>query len=188
MPRDFRTASKLNCGKAHCLPKYPVIFTKPADALVRPNTSTRVHPDAQGMLDYEGELKVVIKRDVKNLPASGEFSLSDYALGYTASNDVSARKFQLPDASGGQLCYAKSFDGFSPIGPSIVSLDVSLDVILDPQKLQYVTRVNGVQNQSTGTHDMIWSVEEILIHLTRGTTVRAGTVIMTGTPSGVGFF
>ena len=136
------------------------------------------------MLDYEGELTVVIKKDVKNLPASGDFSLSDYVLGYTAGNDVSARNFQLPDVSGGQFCYAKSFDGFAPIGPAIVSPDV----IRDPQKLKYVTRVNGVQKQSTCTDDMIWSVKEILIHLTRGTTVRAGTVIMTGTPSGVGFF
>jgi 2-keto-4-pentenoate hydratase/2-oxohepta-3-ene-1,7-dioic acid hydratase in catechol pathway len=113
------------------IPKYPVIFTKPADALAGPETSIRVRPDAQGMLDYEAELTAVVKRDVKNLPASGHFSLSHYVLGYTAGNDVSSRNFQLLDVSGGQYCYAKSFDGFSPIGPVIVSSDV----VPDPQKL-----------------------------------------------------
>jgi len=166
------------------IPKYPVIFTKPPDALAGPGTSIPVHPDAQGMLDYEGELTVIIKRDVKDLPAPGQYSLSDYILGYTAGNDVSARNFQLPDVSGGQYCYAKSFDGFAPIGHVIVSSDL----IPDPQKLKYVTRVNGAEKQSTSTDDMIWSVEDILTHLTRGTTIRAGTVIMTGTPSGVGIF
>lgn len=136
------------------------------------------------MLDYEGELTVVLKRDAKNLPPSGDFSLADYVLGYTVGNDVSARNYQLPDVSGGQFCYAKSFDGFAPIGPAIASPEV----VPDPQKLRYMTRVNGVEKQSTSTDDMIWKVKDILVHLTRGTTVRAGTVIMTGTPSGVGLF
>jgi transcription initiation factor TFIIH subunit 2 len=86
--------------------------------------------------------------------------------------------------SGGQFGYAKSFDKFAPIGPSVL---LQRDGI-DPQKLRYVTKVNGEKRQETGTDDMVWSVREIIEHLSRGTTLRRGTVIMTGTPSGVGLF
>lgn len=134
------------------------------------------------MLDYEGELTVIVGKDCKNLPAN--FDLADYVLGYTAGNDVSARNYQVPSASGSQFCYAKSFDKFAPIGPWITSPHV----IPDPQALRYVTRVNGEVRQETGTDDMIWSVKQIMVHLSRGTTLRAGTAIMMGTPAGVGFF
>lgn len=134
------------------------------------------------MLDYEGELAVVVGKDCKNLPDN--FELADYVLGYTAGNDVSARNFQLPAVSGSQFCYAKSFDSFAPIGPWITSPRL----IPDPHALRYTTGVNGVIVQETSTDDMIWSVKKILKHLSRGTTLRAGTVILAGTPSGVGFF
>jgi 2-keto-4-pentenoate hydratase/2-oxohepta-3-ene-1,7-dioic acid hydratase in catechol pathway len=133
------------------------------------------------MLDYEGELTVVIGKDCKDV--SEDQALS-YVLGYTAGNDVSARYFQLPDTSGGQYCYAKAFDKFAPIGPAIVSPSL----IPDPQKLKYTTKVNGQLRQETPTSDMIWSVKQIIAHLSRGTTLRKGTVIMTGTPKGVGLF
>jgi 2-keto-4-pentenoate hydratase/2-oxohepta-3-ene-1,7-dioic acid hydratase in catechol pathway len=163
------------------VPPYPVIFTKPPDALAGPLDKVPVHPAAQGMLDYEGELTVVIGKDGKDILEEEALS---HVLGYTAGNDVSARNFQLPDTSGGQYCYAKSFDAFAPIGPCIVATSV----IPDPQKLRYTTSVNGEKRQETGTDDMIWSVKQIIAHLSRGTTLRKGTVIMTGTPSGVGLF
>jgi len=163
------------------VPKYPVIFTKPADALAGPFDAISIHPDAQEMLDFEGELTVLIGKDAKNV---SEENALDYVLGYTAGNDVSARNFQLPETSGGQFCYAKSMDGFAPVGPAIFSTKL----IPDPQKLKYVLKVNGVEKQSTGTDDMIWSVRQIIAHLSRGTTLRKGTLIMTGTPSGVGYF
>jgi len=163
------------------IPKYPVVFTKPADALTGPFDDVHVHPDAQKMLDYEGELSVVIGKDAKNV---SEADALDYVLGYTAGNDVSARDYQLPDVSGGQFCYSKSFDQFAPIGQFILSTKL----VPDPQKLEYVLRVNGEERQRTGTDDMIWSVKQIIAHLSRGTTLRRGTVILTGTPSGVGFF
>ncbi|KAL3468906.1 hypothetical protein BJX99DRAFT_268910 [Aspergillus californicus] len=166
------------------IPKYPVIFTKPADALHGPRQPVLIPKGAQKMLDYEGELTFVVGRDVKNLPMDADYSLDEYILGYTAGNDVSARNYQVPDASGGQFCYAKSFDGFAPIGPYIVSPSAIPNI----QALRYTTRVNGEVRQETGTEDMIWSVKEILRHLSQGTTVRAGTVIMTGTPAGVGYF
>ena len=163
------------------MPTYPPVFTKPADALAGPFEPIEIHPDAQPLLDYEGELTVIIGRDAKNV---SEKSALDYVHGYTAGNDVSARNFQLPEASGGQFCYAKSFDKFAPIGHTIVSADS----IPDPQALNLITRVNGEVKQETSTCDMIWGVRQIISHLSRGTTLRKGTVIMTGTPSGVGFF
>jgi 2-keto-4-pentenoate hydratase/2-oxohepta-3-ene-1,7-dioic acid hydratase in catechol pathway len=158
-----------------------VVFTKPYDALTGPFDDVSIHPDAQSMLDYEGELTVVIGQDAKNVSAADALK---YVLGYTCGNDVSARNFQLPDTSGGQFCYAKSFDGFAPIGPCIISPQL----IPDPQKLRYTTKINGEVRQDTETSDMIWTVAQIIEHLSRGTTLRKGTVIMTGTPSGVGLF
>jgi transcription initiation factor TFIIH subunit 2 len=137
--------------------------------------------DAQSQLDYEGELTVIIGKDGKDI---SEDEALDYVLGYAVGNDVSARNFQLPPHSGGQFGYAKSFDGFAPIGPCIVSTSV----IPDPHKLSYVTKVNGKIRQETPTSDMIWSIKQIIAHLSRGTTLRKGTAIMTGTPSGVGLF
>lgn len=140
-----------------------------------------VHPDAQSLLDYEGELAVIMGRDAKNVTAAEAL---EYVLGYSNSNDVSARNFQLSSASGGQFCYAKSFDGFAPVGPAVMLKDV----IPDPQTLGLSTKVNGQDRQATNTDDMIWTVAQIIEHLSRGTTLRKGTIIMTGTPSGVGCF
>ncbi|KAH9228240.1 hypothetical protein K456DRAFT_1753695 [Colletotrichum gloeosporioides 23] len=160
---------------------YPIVFTKPPDALAGPNDPVFVHPDAQSHLDYEGELCVIIGRDAKNVSEDEAF---DYVLGYSAGNDLTARNFQVPDASGGQYSYCKSFDGFAPIGPAIWSPTV----VPDPHALRYRTMVNGKVVQETETSDMIWSVAQVIVHLSRGTTLRKGTVIMMGTPAGVGYF
>ncbi|KAH7408957.1 fumarylacetoacetate hydrolase family protein [Cadophora sp. MPI-SDFR-AT-0126] len=163
------------------VPKWPVVFTKPSDALNGPFDPVSVHPEAQEKLDYEGELCVIIGQDAKNV---SEADALNYVLGYSIGNDVSARHYQMPDVSGGQFCYAKSFDGFAPLGPAIWSAKA----VPDPQALNYKTKVNGEVVQQTGTDDMIWSVRQLIHHLSRGTTLRKGTVIMTGTPSGVGLF
>lgn len=164
------------------VPSNPVVFTKPADALAGPYEDISIHSDAQSQLDYEGELCVVISKDCKNVSEADALS---YVLGYTVGNDVSARNFQLPaSVSGNQFSYAKSFDKFAPIGPSVLLAKEGLD----PQGFKYVTKVNGEKRQETGTDDMIWTVKKIIAHLSRGTTLRRGTIIMTGTPSGVGLF
>ncbi|KPM39824.1 hypothetical protein AK830_g6734 [Neonectria ditissima] len=163
------------------VPTYPVLFSKTSDTLAGPHDDIPIHPDAQPMMDFEGELTVIIGRDAKDV---SEAEALGYVLGYTAGNDVSARNFQLKDAAGGQFGYSKSFDAFAPIGPAIWSAES----VSDPQSLQLTTRVNGEVRQSTNTNDMIWSVRQIIAHLSRGRTIRSGTVIMTGTPSGVGFF
>lgn len=128
----------------------------------------------QSKLDYEGELTAIIGRDCKNVSAADAHA---YILGFTIGNDVSARDFQMPaSVCGGQFGYAKSFDGFAPIGPCITSMAT----IGNPQDLTYTTKVNGEVRQKTSTSDMIWSVAQIVEHLSRGSTLRAGTAIMTG--------
>jgi 2-keto-4-pentenoate hydratase/2-oxohepta-3-ene-1,7-dioic acid hydratase in catechol pathway len=128
-------------------------------------------------MDYEGELSVVIAKDVKNL-GEKEDPL-DYVLGYTVGNDVSSRYWQVnPTRSGGQHGPAKSFDKFGPIGPVIVSPKA----IGDPEALELRTWVNGDLRQNGKTDDLIFGIRAIIRHLSIGKTVRKGTVIMTGTP------
>ncbi|KAE8341407.1 hypothetical protein BDV24DRAFT_151310 [Aspergillus arachidicola] len=127
--------------------------------------------------EAKGELTVVMGRDAKNIL---EEDAVDYVLGYTAGNDLSARNFQLPEASRMQFGYSKSFDQFGPIRYTIVATSE----IPDPQDLRLVAWVK----QQTSTNDMIWSFRQIIGHLSRGMTLRKGTVIMAGTPAGIGFF
>ncbi|KIM96128.1 hypothetical protein OIDMADRAFT_106206 [Oidiodendron maius Zn] len=172
------------------IPKYPVTFTKYADSLAGPYEDIPISEDAT-QLDFEhttygifqGELCIIIGQTCKNLsPADNPL---DYVLGYTAGNDISSRFWQIDrDRSGGQHGYAKSFDKFAPIGPVLCSTSQ----IPDPAKLRLKTTVNGVEKQNTGVDDLIFDVSAIIRHLTRGRTLRAGTVIMTGTPSGVAAF
>jgi 2-keto-4-pentenoate hydratase/2-oxohepta-3-ene-1,7-dioic acid hydratase in catechol pathway len=108
----------------------------------------------------------------------------DYVLGNTVGNDVSSRWWQQPAQSGNQHGYAKSFDQFAPIGPILCSPTW----IPDLSKLILNTRVNGAERQLTGTDDLIFDVPSIIKHLSRGMTLQKGSVIMTGTPGGVGAF
>ncbi|KAK3113060.1 hypothetical protein LTR53_010017 [Teratosphaeriaceae sp. CCFEE 6253] len=147
----------------------------------RVEATISIHRDLQHQLDYEGELTVIIGKAAKNV---SEADALQYVLGYTNGNDLTCRYYQVPENSGGQFAYAKSFDGFAPIGPGIVTTDG----VPDPQKLHYETKVNGKVRQSTGTDDMIFTIANIIAHLSRATTLQPGTVIMTGTPSGIGFF
>lgn len=162
-------------------PKQPTVFTKPPDALNGPFDDVRVHPDCSNM-DYEGELAVVIGKDCKNITSS-EDALG-YVLGYAVANDVSSRYWQLPEISGQQHGYAKSFDGFAPLGPVLVSPE-ALGAV---DELSLVTKVNGEERQRAGLDDLLFSVGELIVHLSRGTTLRTGTVILTGTPGGVAAF
>jgi 2-keto-4-pentenoate hydratase/2-oxohepta-3-ene-1,7-dioic acid hydratase in catechol pathway len=125
---------------------------------------------------------VVIGKYCKNLGENED--PTPYILGYTVGNDVSSRYWQRPERCGTQHGYAKSFDKFAPIGPVLVSTTA----IPDPKALKLKTRVNGEQRQITGTDDLIFDIPAIIRHVSRGTTLLPGTVIMTGTPSGVGAF
>ena len=162
-------------------PEYPVVFMKPSTALQHPgmpvyNPAACEHGPE---LDYEGELAVIIGRTCRNVPVDEAL---DYVLGYTCGNDISARKWQM-HAGGGQWVRGKSFDTFCPLGPVLVTPED----LPDPQNLRIRTRVNGETLQDGRTGDMIFSVAEIIRFLSRDTSLRPGTAILTGTPAGVGF-
>jgi 2-keto-4-pentenoate hydratase/2-oxohepta-3-ene-1,7-dioic acid hydratase in catechol pathway len=124
----------------------------------------------------------VIGKDCKNVSESED--AMQYVLGFTAGNDVSSRYWQMPERSGNQHGSAKSFDKFAPIGPLIASSKV----IPDPHKLSIKSIVNGEVRQSSRTDDLIYDIPAIIRHISRGATLRKGTVVMTGTPSGVAAF
>jgi 2-keto-4-pentenoate hydratase/2-oxohepta-3-ene-1,7-dioic acid hydratase in catechol pathway len=130
------------------------------------------------MVDYECELAVVIGRACKNVSKANAL---DYVLGYTCCNDVSARDWQLK-RGGGQWCRGKTFDTFSPMGPCLVTCDE----IPDPQTLSIRTVLNGEVMQDWRTDDMIFDVATLIEFLSGSTTLLPGTVILTGTPQGVG--
>jgi 2-keto-4-pentenoate hydratase/2-oxohepta-3-ene-1,7-dioic acid hydratase in catechol pathway len=131
-------------------------------------------------VDYECELAVVIGRRCKNVPRDRAL---DYVLGYTCANDVSARDWQRKPWGGGQWCQAKSFDTFCPLGPVLVTRDE----IPDPNHLRIRTLLNGAAMQDWNTDDMIFDVPTLIEFLSGSKTLLPGTVILTGTPHGVGF-
>jgi 2-keto-4-pentenoate hydratase/2-oxohepta-3-ene-1,7-dioic acid hydratase in catechol pathway len=121
---------------------------------------------------------VVIGKAAKNVPRERAL---DYVLGYTCANDVSARDWQ-KEGGGTQWCRGKSFDTFAPLGPRLVTSDE----ISNPQTLRIRTILNGETLQDCSTGDMIFDVATLIEFLSGSTTLRPGTVILTGTPQGVG--
>ncbi|KIV93338.1 hypothetical protein PV10_04556 [Exophiala mesophila] len=162
------------------LPSVPTVFLKPDTSLADPWPAPTILPkltyqDDCG--DYESELAVIIGKTAKNV---SEADALDYVLGYTAANDVSSRTSQFAQS---QWSFSKGFDGACPIGPTIVSKSL----IPDPSKLHLRGIKNGDQVlQDGGVDDLIFSVPQIVSFLSQGTTLRPGTVIVTGTPAGVG--
>ena len=161
------------------VPQFPVLFMKtlgtvqnPEDPIVLPThlKSTQV--------DYECELAVVIGKAARNV--SKDQAL-DYVLGYTAANDVSARDWQ-KQFGGSQWCRGKTFDTFCPLGPVLVTRDE----IPNPNALGIKTVLNGQTMQDWNTNDMIFDVPTLIEFLSGSTTLLPGTVILTGTPHGVG--
>jgi 2-keto-4-pentenoate hydratase/2-oxohepta-3-ene-1,7-dioic acid hydratase in catechol pathway len=160
-------------------PEYPVIFAKSPSAVQNPGDPIQipVHLNSN-QVDYECELAVVIGRKCKNVQR--EHAL-EYLLGYTCANDVSARDWQI-GKGGSQWCRGKTFDTFAPLGPSIVTTDE----IPDPNSLRLQTVLNGEIMQDWNTEDMIFDVPTLIAFLSGSTTLMPGTVILTGTPHGVG--
>ena len=155
-------------------PDEPVIFMKPHTAITGPNQKIIKRPFVKE-LDYEGELAVIIGKKAKDVSASEALN---YVFGYTVLNDVSARDFQF---KGGQWTPGKSFDTFAPIGPCITTRDQ----LSGPNNLSIKTWVNGELRQDGNTRDMIFSVPQIIYHLSRVMTLEPCDIIATGTPSGV---
>ncbi|HLL88399.1 MAG TPA: fumarylacetoacetate hydrolase family protein [Tepidisphaeraceae bacterium] len=162
------------------IPQHPMLFIKASNTLNHPNAPIPI-PARSGMIDYEGELAVVIGKTCKDVPRDQAL---EYVFGYTIANDVSARDWQRDKALGsGQFARGKSFDGFCPIGPAVVTRDE----IPNPNDLPLRTILNGQTVQDSTTADMIFDVPALIESLSSTMTLRPGTILLTGTPSGVGF-
>lgn len=172
---------KQHAAESHSQPPpHPVLFIKNTAAVQNPGDPIEIPQKlASAKVDYEAELAVVIGRRCKNV-SRGE--ALDYVLGYTCGNDVSARDWQR-DGGGGQWCQGKSFDTFCPLGPVLVTKDE----LPNPNSLRLRTILNGETMQDWNTDDMIFDVPAIIAFLSGSKTLLPGTVIMTGTPHGVGF-
>ncbi|KAF2275771.1 fumarylacetoacetate hydrolase family protein-like protein [Westerdykella ornata] len=166
------------------LPPYPATFIKANTCIQDHNAPIIIPAMAQDeQADYEGELCFILSRDAKNVPESEAMS---YIGGYLCGNDVSSRKIQRDPKIAGtvpQWNFSKGFDTYAPLGPMIVSPAL----IPDPAKLYLKTRVNGELRQSETMDDFCFKVPYLLSYMSQGTTIKKGTVVMTGTPSGVGY-
>ena len=162
------------------IPQHPVLFMKMPSTAQNPGDPILLPRKLKSeSVDYECELAIVIGRDCKN--TSRENAL-EYVLGYTCANDVSARDWQ-KNGGGGQWCRGKTFDTFCPLGPSLVTRDE----IPNPNNLNIKTILNKEIMQNWNTNDMIFDVPTLIEFLSGSTKLIAGTVILTGTPHGVGF-
>jgi 2-keto-4-pentenoate hydratase/2-oxohepta-3-ene-1,7-dioic acid hydratase in catechol pathway len=160
-------------------PEYPVVFVKGINTVQHPGAPIQLPTHLRSdEVDYECELAVVIGRACKNVSRANAL---DYVLGYTAANDVSARDWQIK-RGGSQWCRGKTFDTFCPLGPVLVTRDE----IPNPNALKIRTVLNGETVQDWNTNDMIFDVPALIEFLSGSTTLLPGTVILTGTPHGVG--
>ncbi|MFK7960139.1 MAG: fumarylacetoacetate hydrolase family protein [Phycisphaerales bacterium] len=167
-------------------PAHPMVFAKNPAALIADGQAIVIPPicregetasDDGRQVDFEGELAVIIGRDVRDV---AEADALDAVFGYAAANDVSARWWQ-KHGSGGQFVRGKSFDTFCPIGEIVPA-----DVAGDPSDWTLTTDVGGERMQTGTTADLIFPVAWLIAELSRGMTLLRGTAILTGTPSGVG--
>ncbi|HVU27219.1 MAG TPA: fumarylacetoacetate hydrolase family protein [Verrucomicrobiae bacterium] len=160
-------------------PETPIVFFKGINTLQNPGDAIQIPTHLRSdEVDYECELAIVIGRKCKN--ASRQNAL-DFVLGYTCANDVSARDWQIK-RGGGQWSRGKSFDTFNPLGPVLVTRDE----IPNPNALKIKTILNCEIMQDWNTNDMIFDVPALIEFLSGSTTLLPGTVILTGTPHGVG--
>ncbi len=157
------------------LPERPVLFIKANTAVIGPDDEIVLPAMAPDEVDYECELAIIIGRPAHHV---SEDEALDYVLGYTCANDVSARDCQIRLDT--QWARGKSSDKFCPLGPWI-------ETEMDPDQAGLRTRLNGRVMQDSNTNDLIFSCRQLISYLSHAMTLLPGTVIMTGTPSGVGF-
>jgi 2-keto-4-pentenoate hydratase/2-oxohepta-3-ene-1,7-dioic acid hydratase in catechol pathway len=156
--------------------EFPNLFIRFAQSLI-PDGAPILVPKVSHEVDWEAELAVIIGRSGKHVPASEAL---DHVAGYSIFNDVSVRDWQLRVP---QFGAGKNFDGSGPFGPALVTADE----IPDPQALPMRLTINGEEMQSASTADMVFSIAELIEHISQFTTLEPGDVIATGTPAGVGF-
>jgi len=161
------------------IPPHPVLFMKTATAVQNPGDPIVLPRKLRSdKVDYECELAVIIGKRCHNVSRADALS---YVIGYSCANDVSARDWQ-KDGGGGQWCRGKTFATFCPLGPCLVTADE----IPNPNALQIRTILNGNTMQDWNTSDMIFDVPTLIEFLSASTILAPGTVILTGTPHGVG--
>lgn len=162
------------------IPEYTIVFMKNPATLIGPEDNIAIPECCMNppQADFEAELAVVIGKAAKNV---SEANALDYVLGYTVTNDVTARTWLTMDGAK-QWVRGKSFDTFTVLGPELVTADE----ISDPQNLAVRSVLNGQSMQDSNTSKMIFSVKQLIAYLSEGTTLLPGTVILTGTPKGVG--
>ena len=161
------------------IPENPVLFMKSPGAVQNPGDPILLPTHLKSnSVDYECELAIIIGKKATNVSKEDAF---DYILGYTCANDVSARDWQR-NGGGGQWCRGKTFDTFCPLGPVLVTPDE----LPNPNALKIKTILNGEAVQDWNTNDMIFDVPTLIAFLSADTTLLPGTVILTGTPQGVG--
>jgi 2-keto-4-pentenoate hydratase/2-oxohepta-3-ene-1,7-dioic acid hydratase in catechol pathway len=158
-------------------PGHPTFFTKGPDTVIGPTDPIAFDPELSGKWDYEAEVALVIGRDGRSIP---EDRALEHVFGYCLANDVSQRDLQR--AHGGQWLKGKSIDATMPLGPWLTTPD-ELD---DPSDLRLECELNGEVLQSATTAQMAFSVPQLIAELSRGMTLRAGDLLLTGTPSGIG--
>jgi 2-keto-4-pentenoate hydratase/2-oxohepta-3-ene-1,7-dioic acid hydratase in catechol pathway len=156
-------------------PEVPFFFNKQVTCVVGPGEHVHM-PRVSSLLDYEGELAIVIGRRCRHVPAE---QAADVIAGYTIANDVSVRDWQLRTPT---MTIGKSFDTHGPLGPWVVTADE----LGDPHALGIRTFVNGEQRQNGNTGEMVFDCFEQVAHLSEAFTLEPGDVIATGTPAGVG--
>ena len=177
-------AAELAESGAVKLPERPVLFMKNPASVIGDGEAIELPPvvhteerDPPIGVDYEGELAVILGSDARDVP---EAQAREVIAALACANDVSQRWWQW-HGSGGQWCRGKSFDTFCPLGePTPIS------AVADLQALTLTTRLNGEVVQQASTTTMIFSVARLISDLSQGTTLLAGSVILTGTPAGVG--
>lgn len=157
------------------VPVAPMIFQKPTTALLAPGEAIHIPRSAPDQVDLEAELAIVIGRKARRVSPRAAL---DFVLGYTCANDVSARDCQKNDK---QWTRAKGFDTFCPLGPWLVTADK-----IDPANLRVSSRLNGQTMQESSTSQMLFSCAELVSYLSEQFTLLPLTVILTGTPEGVG--
>ena len=163
-------------GREPKLPEHPVFFTKAVTTIAAPEEDVPLDPNVTGQLDYEVELAFVIGNGGKNIAKDAALS---HIFGYTIINDISARDLQNQHL---QFFKGKSLDKTCPMGPYILTADE----VADPNALGLRLRLNGETRQDSTVADLIFDIPTIIATYSLGTTIEAGTVFSTGTPSGVG--
>lgn len=159
------------------IPEDPVIFLKPATTIIA-HKENIIYPSISNRVDYEAELGIIIKKEMYKIT---KIEATNYILGYTCANDVTARDLQKKD---GQWTRAKSFNTFCPVGPWIFIPDEQED--FDPHNLKIQSKLNNEIRQNSSTSNLIFKIEHLLEFISNIMPLFPGDIVITGTPKGVG--